>query len=152
MGTTTNDGLLLDYVISLAAKQRSLESGGSADAHGRALPGSSTACRSSEFGHVCPQFTGRGRREHMETGASVWTHAPAQPRQRKRDHRRRQGRRRVKWRINSRNNASVLQRATRRDKCGCWYGEREDEGEEGEGGGGGGRGVRRDAEGTMWTR
>lgn len=31
-------------------------------------------------------------------------------------------------------------------------GEREDEGEEGEGGGGGGRGVRRDAEGTMWTR
>lgn len=28
-------------------------------------------------------------------------------------------------------------------------GEREDEGEEG---GGGGRGVRRDAEGTMWTR
>lgn len=51
----------------------------------------------------------------METGASVWTHAPAQPRQTKRDDRRRQGWRRGKWRINSRNNASVLQRARERE-------------------------------------
>lgn len=68
----------------------------------------------------------------METGASVWTHAPAQPRQTKRDDRRRQGWRRGKWRINSRNNASVLQRARERETS-VGVGMGEDEGEEVEG-------------------
>lgn len=68
----------------------------------------------------------------METGASVWTHAPAQPRQTKRDDRRRQGWRRGKWRINSRNNASVLQRARERETS-VGVGMEEDEGEEVEG-------------------
>lgn len=68
----------------------------------------------------------------METGASVWTHAPAQPRQTKRDDRRRQGWRRGKWKINSRNNASVLQRARERETS-VGVGMEEDEGEEVEG-------------------
>lgn len=68
----------------------------------------------------------------METEASVWTHAPAQPRQTKRDDRRRQGWRRGKWRINSRNNASVLQRARERETS-VGVGMEEDEGEEVEG-------------------